>query len=125
MRAICVVIVMVSGLSLSSFATPLEDHVTATCQRRDPQSLRDCYIKLLRTFKGHPRELARMEPRDAAVFCRRVADENESRFCRKFRAPATKPWITQLQVTVVAAPPAGDPWQPVLESASETTASVR
>ena len=125
MRAICIVLVMLSGLSLSSFATPLEDRAFRICQRRDPRSLRDCYIKLLRTLKGRPRELARMDPRDAAVFCNRVADENESRFCRKFRGPANKPWSTQLQVTGVAAPPARDPWQPVLESASETTAGIR
>jgi hypothetical protein len=123
MRTICFVLVMLSGLSLSSFATPLEDQASTICQRRDPQSLRNCYLKLLRTFKGHPRELARMAPLDAAVFCNRVADESDSRFCGRFRSPANRQWSTQLEATSVASPAAGDPWQPVLESGSEITAA--
>ena len=78
MRAISFALVMLSGLSLSSFATPLEDQAFTLCPRRDPQSLRDCYIKLLKTFKGHRRERARMDPRDAAIFCERVAGEHDS-----------------------------------------------
>ena len=77
MRAICFALVMLSGLSLSSIATPLEDQAFTICPRRDPKSLRDCYIELLRTFTGHPRERARMDPRDAAVFCERVAGERQ------------------------------------------------
>jgi hypothetical protein len=123
MREICFVLVMLSGLSLSSFAAPLEDQASSICQRHDPQSLRNCYIKLLRTFKGHPRELARMAPRDAAVFCNRVADESDSRFCARFRGPANRQWSTQLEAASVASPVVRDPWQPVLESGSEITAA--
>jgi len=125
MRAICFVLVMLSGLSPSSFATPLEDRAFAICQTRDPQSLLDCYIKLLRTFKGHPRELARMDSRDAVVFCNRVAGENDSRFCRRYRGAGNKPWPARLEATGIALPPLRDPWQPVLESAPETVEGSR
>jgi hypothetical protein len=124
MRAICFVLAILSGLSFSTFATPLEDRALTTCQRRDPQSLRDCYIKLLRTFKGHPRELARMDFRDIAVFCRSVADEHDSRVCSRFRSPAHKPWSTRLEETSVSLPPVRDPWHPVVISTSEAMAST-
>lgn len=124
MRSICFALVMLSGLSLSSFATPLEDHAFTICPSRDPQSLRDCYIKLLRTFKGHPRELARMNPRDAAVFCERVAGERDYRFCGRFRGPPIGQWSTRVEVTGAALPPGGNPWQPVLVPASEATVSA-
>jgi hypothetical protein len=122
MRAICFVLVMLSGLPLSSFATPLEDQAFTLCPKRDPQSLRDCYIKLLRTFKGHPRERTRMDARDAAVFCDRVAGERDSGFCGRFRSPSNNSWQARLEAAGAALPPRGNPWQTVLVSASEATA---
>src|SRR5215468_2505339 len=104
MRAICFAFVMLSGLSLSSFATPLEEQALTKCPRRDPQSLRDCYIKLLRTFKGHPRERTRMDTRDAAVFCERVAGEHDSHFCGRFRSPRVGQWSTRLEPANVTSP---------------------
>jgi hypothetical protein len=124
MRAICFALVMLSGLPVSSLATPLEDQAFTICPRRDPQLLRDCYINLLRTFKGHPRERARMDPRDAAVFCNRVAGEHDSRFCARFRSPSNNQWSTRLEAAGVALPPGGDPWKAVLISSSEATASA-
>jgi hypothetical protein len=123
MRAICFALVMLSGSSLSSFATPLEDHAFTICPGREPQSLRDCYIKLLKTFKGHPRELARMDRRDAAVFCEKVAGEHDSRFCGRFRGPSISQWSTRLEATAVTLPPDSNPWQTMLVSRSEATVS--
>jgi hypothetical protein len=123
MRAICFAFVMLPGLSLSSLATPLEDYAFTICPRRDLHSLQDCYIKLLRTFQGHPRERARMDPRDAAVFCERVAGEHDSRFCAKFRSSSNNQWTTRLEATG-ALPLGGNPWQAVPVSASEVTANT-
>jgi hypothetical protein len=123
MRAICFALVTLPGLSLSSLATPLEDHALTTCPRQDPQSLQDCYIKLLRTFQGHPRERARMDPRDASVFCKRAAGEHDSGFCARFRNPSSNGWTTRLEVTG-ALPLGRNPWQAVLVSASEPTADT-
>jgi len=121
MRAICFALVMLSGLPLPSFATPLEDQAFTICPKRDPQSLRDCYIKLLRTFKGHPRERARMDPRDAAVFCERAAGEHDFLFCGRFRSPLIGQWSTRLEPAGTASTPGVNPWQTVLVSRSEAT----
>ncbi len=52
MRAICFVLVLLSGLPFASLATPLEDWVATICKANDRQSLRECPIKRLR---GKPR----------------------------------------------------------------------
>jgi hypothetical protein len=123
MRAICFALVMLSGLSLSSFATPLEDQAFTICPRREPQALGDCYIKLLKTFKGHPREQARMDYRDAAVFCERVAGEHDSRFCGRFRGPTDSRWPARLEAAGADLPPDIGAWQTILVSKSEATVS--
>jgi hypothetical protein len=122
MRAICLALVTLSGLWLPSFATPLEDRASSLCQKRDRQSLQDCYIKLLKTFKGHPRELVHMAPQDAAAFCDLVAGENDSRFCGRFGGPANKSWSTRLEATFTAFPHMRDPWEPILEPSSDMMA---
>lgn len=124
MRAICFLLLMLVGLSLPSFAAPLEDQSSSHCQRRDAQSLRDCYIKLLKTFIGHPRQLRRMDPRDATAFCDLVAGEIDARFCARIRGVVSRPWTTRLEATT-ASLSTPDPWRPVLEPVSETMADAR
>jgi hypothetical protein len=78
---VVLIIALLSTLPQHGSATPLEDRATAICPNRDAQSLQNCYVGVLKSFRGQLRERTRMDPQDAAAYCKYAAEPNDAQFC--------------------------------------------
>ncbi|HEY5210517.1 MAG TPA: tetratricopeptide repeat protein [Stellaceae bacterium] len=61
--------------------TPLRKRAAATCRYRSGQQHEDCYIELLKGYRGHSQDLMRGDKRDSVAYCSHVAESNDGQLC--------------------------------------------
>jgi hypothetical protein len=65
----------------STSITRLKSQAADSCNSPKDEDIEECYIELLKNYRGHPQDLLAGDARDAVTYCNNVAESNDSQFC--------------------------------------------